>query len=86
MLNGDRNAFHAKGPIIAGKKCMFLNDETKNDKSYCMNLRTRQDAEGETYSICIAESKMGKTSMEGGRQEKRQRDRQSDEFCLAVFN
>lgn len=78
MLSGDRTTFHQKGPVIAGRKCMFVNDQTKNEQSFCMNLRTRPDTNGETYPVCVAETKKGKTGMEGGRQ--------SDELCLVVFD
>lgn len=44
---------------------MFLHDSTKDDKVYSMSLKTKADANGESFPICVAETKLGKTNMEG---------------------
>lgn len=61
ILAGDRSGFQASGPIVAGKKCMVLTDNMDEESSYCLNMKTKQDADKKSYTIVVGKTNQSKT-------------------------
>ncbi|KAK1890014.1 Profilin-1, partial [Dissostichus eleginoides] len=53
-LIGDTSTFHQSGPVVAGMKCMMIRDQYADPSSYCLQLKSRKDAEGNSFNICVA--------------------------------
>ncbi|XP_070710963.1 profilin-1 [Pempheris klunzingeri] len=71
-LAGDTASFHTSGPLLAGTKCMFLRDGSNDPSTYSLDLKTKADSEGVSYSVCVGKSKKtlviakGKKDVGGG--------------------
>nr|XP_046236743.1 profilin-1 [Scatophagus argus] len=55
-LAGDRSSFRQAGPTIAGTKCMLLTDKMEEEGVYSLNMKTKADACGACYSVCVGKS------------------------------
>ncbi|KAL3050808.1 profilin-1-like [Trematomus bernacchii] len=55
-LIGDTSTFHQSGPVVAGMKCMMIRDQYEDPSSYCLQLKSRKDAEGNTFNICVGKT------------------------------
>ncbi|KAI9527205.1 hypothetical protein NQZ68_032786 [Dissostichus eleginoides] len=55
-LIGDTSTFHQSGPVVAGMKCMMIRDQYADPSSYCLQLKSRKDAEGNSFNICVGKT------------------------------
>ncbi|KAK2863528.1 hypothetical protein Q5P01_003061 [Channa striata] len=53
-LCGDSKSFAQCGPKIGGYKCRMLRDNKETEGIFSIDFKTSADAEGNTYSVCVA--------------------------------
>ncbi|KAJ4919760.1 hypothetical protein JOQ06_024776 [Pogonophryne albipinna] len=56
MLIGDTSTFHQSGPVVAGMKCMLIRDQYDDPSSYCLQLKSKKDDDGNTFHICVGKT------------------------------
>lgn len=60
-LAGDRSGFQGAGPSVAGYKCMVLKDQMDDESSYCLNMKTKHDADNKSYTMVVGKTNQSKT-------------------------
>lgn len=60
-LTSNRSDFGQNGPKIGGLKCRLIRDNMDTDGMFCLDLKTSQDTEGNTYNVCVGKTQKGET-------------------------
>lgn len=42
--------------MVGGLKCMVLTDSMDDEKSYCLNMKTKQDANKKSYTVVVGKT------------------------------